>query len=56
MTVHCKTCKHEWELSLKFPMRLSTFTEMTKAGANEGCPKCGGMVLCGSVKAHESLH
>lgn len=47
MTLHCKTCQYEWEFPLMFPMVLSTFTDLTKKAAKDGCPKCGGEVMLG---------
>lgn len=51
MTVHCRSCQHQWELPIHLPMRLEKFAKAVRAFAEVGCPKCGAAekdtVICG---------
>lgn len=50
MTVHCSTCRYEWELPIKLPLQLEQFCARLKAFATIGCPECfadGSAVVCG---------
>jgi hypothetical protein len=50
MTVHCKVCRHQWELLVKIPIPLDRFILAVKGWTAAGCPACGAygdQVLCG---------
>lgn len=40
MTVHCKTCNHEWQLDTSTSFILHAIQAM-KSAAMDGCPVCG---------------
>lgn len=54
MTVHCRECKHQWDVILPLPMSLDRAVTVMNGACAAGCPVCkahGDAVICGSATA-----
>lgn len=54
MTVHCKTCGHQWEVPMKLPMPILRAVQAMRGCIAAGCPACGAhgsAVICGEAPA-----
>lgn len=40
VTVHCKSCNHQWEVICPLPMTIPRFGVVVKGACAAGCPSC----------------
>jgi hypothetical protein len=40
LTVHCRTCNHQWEVVCPLPLPIPRFSQIAKGAVAAGCPAC----------------